>query len=176
MHYRLAAGCALLALSCGKSSSAPDQARDGGASDGDGGGGSNDAGDPGAPGRPPALARVEPAVGTATWLHEPVRFVFDEPITADTAAASQVTATLDGAAIAATVAVEAPDTLAVTLDPAARGLGALAVHVDATVAAPDGNATHASLDEGAEKELLRLYRSLLEQTRPSAEPEPSDPE
>ena len=146
MHYRLAAGCALLALSCGKSSSAPDQARDGGASDGDGGGGSNDAGDPGAPGRPPALARVEPAVGTATWLHEPVRFVFDEPITADTAAASQVTATLDGAAIAATVAVEAPDTLAVTLDPAARGLGALAVHVDATVAAPDGNATHASLD------------------------------
>jgi hypothetical protein len=37
-------------------------------------------------------------------------------------------------------------------------------------------ATHASLDEGAEKELLRLYRSLLEKTRPSAEPEPSDPE
>jgi hypothetical protein len=36
--------------------------------------------------------------------------------------------------------------------------------------------TRGNLDEDAERELLQLYRTLLEKARPAAEPEPEDPE
>lgn len=134
MQYRLVLGCALLTMACGSGGSGT--TTDGGGSDG---------GDTGAPDTtPPRLVSITPAPGSATWLHEPVRFVFDEPI----AAAVHAIATIDGVAIGASAVLEAPNTLAVVIDPAARGVGALAVHVDPGITDAAGNVTSAPLDAG----------------------------
>jgi hypothetical protein len=73
-----------------------------------------------------ALVEVTPAPGTASWLHAPVRFHFDQPVDGGQA---QVEATVGGVAVAAAVANEAPDTVVVRVDPAAAGTGDLQVRV-----------------------------------------------
>lgn len=93
----------------------------------------------------PSLVEASPSSGEA-WLHAPIRLVFDEDITAASAAMSSVSATLSGEAITATLAYEAPRTLVVTLDPAARGVGVLGVHVSPNVADTAGNAQTAPID------------------------------
>ena len=77
--------------------------------------GSGDAG-------PLALIGVTPA--TDAWLHGPIRATFTGPVPACT-----VTATLDGAPIAATATSEG-NAIAIALDPGARGMGTLAVHIE----------------------------------------------
>jgi hypothetical protein len=73
------------------------------------------------------------------WLHQDLRVVIDRDLAGVDVAA---TATLAGQAISATVVVDPANAreLAVALDPAARGTGALAIHVEGTVAATDGTA------------------------------------
>jgi hypothetical protein len=72
-----------------------------------------------APGGTHLIAATRPV-----WLHQTMRLVFDQPI--DPAGAS---ATLAGAPIGVTAVPVDPQTLDVTIDPAARGSGELAVHV-----------------------------------------------
>ena len=70
-------------------------------------------------------------VGTThgSWLHEPVRFSFDAPLDPARVAKAKVTATLAGTPIDATAAIDPDDanSVMVTVDPAARGTGMLAV-------------------------------------------------
>lgn len=87
------------------------------------GGGRGDEG-PGDGGGVAALVEVTPAPGTASWLHAPVRFRFDRPVEG-----GKADVTVGGVAVEATVANEAPDTLAVTVDPAATGVGELHVRL-----------------------------------------------
>lgn len=84
---------------------------------------------------PPVVMAIEPEA--EVWLHEPLRFVFDEPI--DIAGAT-ATATLDGAPVGATVALDGERTLLVALDPALRGVGALEVTLGGTIRDRWGNA------------------------------------
>ena len=93
----------------------------------------------------PSLVEVSPAQGSA-WLHAPIRLTFDEDLAASSATNTSVTVTLAGEAVAATVALMGPRTLAVTLDPAARGVGALAVHVAPIVADLAGNVMSTPVD------------------------------
>ena len=89
---------------------------------------------------PPHLLGVTP-VGDA-WLHEPIRFELDEKIVAPNLT---VTATVGGAPVSATTAIVPsaidPDghAIVVTIDPAARGVGALAITVSGSVADGAGN-------------------------------------
>ncbi len=87
---------------------------------------------------PPALVQVSPSSG-ATWLRAPIRFTFDEDLAATSATMSTATVTLGGTTVAATVALENPRTLAVTLAASATGQGTLAVHLDAVVIDSVGN-------------------------------------
>jgi hypothetical protein len=72
----------------------------------------------------PVLVSVTPAGGNV-WLHEPFRFEFDEPLGVGGAA----TATVAGAAVSASITREGDRTLVVTVDPAAAGVGALALRL-----------------------------------------------
>jgi hypothetical protein len=87
---------------------------------------------------PPHVIAVAPAPDGDAWLHEQIRFTFDERIVAP---ALDVTATLGGTAISATAAI-APDerSIVVDLDPAIRGIGALELAVDGEVVDAAGNA------------------------------------
>lgn len=87
---------------------------------------------------PPHLASVTPTPDGDVWLHERIRFAFDEPIVAP---ALDVTATLGGMPVTAT-AVIAPDerSIVVELDPTARGIGALELVVEGPVVDGAGNA------------------------------------
>src|ERR1700755_2941749 len=89
-----------------------------------GGGSSGEGGDGG---HAAALVEVTPAPGSASWLHAPVRFRFDQPV--DVVGAAHAEVTVGGVAVSATVATEAPDTVAVVVDPAATGTGDLEVRV-----------------------------------------------
>jgi len=80
---------------------------------------------------PPRVVDVTPAPGGDAWLHGSIRFTFDEPIVAPALA---VSATLGGVPIEATAAVDsAPRSVFVTVDPAARGVGELAIAVEGIV-------------------------------------------
>jgi hypothetical protein len=122
---RLAIGCIAL-LACGHPS----------ATESDGGPDAPPEPHPG----PPALVATTP--GDPAWLHEPVRLVFDEPIAS---VDLTVTATLAGTDITTSVAVDG-DAAAITLDPEARGLGALEVHAEGTVTDPSGDTGPVSAD------------------------------
>ena len=84
---------------------------------------------------PPVVVGVEPP--SEMWLHEPLRFVFDEPITLTDATA---TATLAGAPVPATLALVGDRVLSVKLDPSVRGLGTVKVVLGGTIKDPWGNA------------------------------------
>ena len=119
MQLRVAAVCAALAA-CGQGSIT-------GGDGGTGDGGGNGADRP--PGAPPALSAASPSSDTSIWLHDPVRLRFDRPLDPGRAATAQPVATIDGVPVAASAVLETPDTLAITVDPAARGLGTLALHL-----------------------------------------------
>lgn len=89
----------------------------------------------------PVLLRVEPTA--EMWLHEPVRFVFDEPV--DISAAT-VTATLDGAPVAATLSVIGERVVQAHLDPAVRGVGNVHVALGGSVKDKWGNVAALPLD------------------------------
>jgi hypothetical protein len=91
---------------------------------------------------PPTLTQVTPS-GDA-WLHEPVRLVFDEPL----AASFDITATalVAGAPVATMATLDGDRTISIALDPAARGVGTLDVHVAGSVADLAGNQTAVAED------------------------------
>jgi hypothetical protein len=89
---------------------------------------------------PPHLVSVTPNDSSPTWLGAPLRFVFNEPLDAQSAAALGATALVAGVAVSATVAFEAPATIRVTLDPTARGVGSLAVQLSGSLEDEAGNA------------------------------------
>jgi hypothetical protein len=90
---------------------------------------------------PPVVVAVEPTA--EIWLHEPLRFVFDEPI--DIANAT-VTATLAGSPVQATLALDGDRVLAVTLDASVRGVGALNVSLGGTIRDQWGNVAVLPID------------------------------
>ena len=73
----------------------------------------------------PSIVRLTPAPDGDAWLHEPFRVELDEPI----ATGAQISATLAGTKVNATITREGDRTLRVALDTAAAGLGALALRV-----------------------------------------------
>ena len=89
---------------------------------------------------PPHVLGVTPTGDV--WLHEPVRFELDEKILAPNLT---VTATVGGAPVAATATIVPsaidPDghAIIVTIDPNARGVGALSIGVTGTVTDQSGN-------------------------------------
>ncbi|MBA3395282.1 MAG: hypothetical protein H0T89_21720 [Deltaproteobacteria bacterium] len=138
MPYRLALGCAVFVAACGQDvrPTAPDAPVDHDAGVDDASdvndaladAGSNDA-SPDAPipdTSPPNLLSVIPAAVGEAWLHEPIRFEFDEPIDLTGAV---LTVTLAGSPITAMMSLEGDRTVAVTLDPAARGRGTLEIQL-----------------------------------------------
>ncbi|HUS26992.1 MAG TPA: Ig-like domain-containing protein [Kofleriaceae bacterium] len=96
---------------------------------------------------PPHLLSVTPANGTPTWLGAPVRFVYDEPLDAQSVAALTASAQLDGSVVGASVSFEAPSTIRVTLDTSARGVGSLSLHLGGSVEDAAGNAATVDEDE-----------------------------
>ncbi len=89
---------------------------------------------------PPHVLGVTPAGDV--WLHEPIRFELDEKILAPNLT---VTATVGGAPVSATAAIQ-PGALdanghaiVVTIDPNARGVGALSISVNGAVTDVAGN-------------------------------------
>ncbi|MBA3464227.1 MAG: Ig-like domain-containing protein [Deltaproteobacteria bacterium] len=91
----------------------------------------------------PHVIAVTPAPGGDAWLHGPIRFTFDEPIVAP---ALTVTATLGNDPVEATVAVGTDGrSVLVTIDPAVRGVGELAVQIDGEVVDRAGNASEDDL-------------------------------
>lgn len=87
---------------------------------------------------PPHLARVTPAPDGDAWLHERIRFTFDEPIVAP---ALDVTATLGGEVVPATATIGADErSIVVAIDPALRGTGPLELAVEGPVVDAAGNA------------------------------------
>jgi hypothetical protein len=90
---------------------------------------------------PPRLASVSPTTGASTWLHAPVRFRFDEPLDPASVASLAVSATIGGSAIGAQAAFDGTDTIEVTLDRDARGVGTLEVRLTGTVRDLADNAT-----------------------------------
>lgn len=80
----------------------------------------------GADGGGVSLVAVTPAAGDS-WLHEPVRFRFDAALDPRALAEAQIDVALNGVALPATLALAAPDTVALTIDPAATGTGTLTV-------------------------------------------------
>jgi hypothetical protein len=131
MRPRLAVACALL-VACGKSASHGDP-------DANGPDAPPDARDPHAP---PSLTSVTPSGDT--WLHEPVRLIFDEPL--DPHVELTATATVAGQRVNATISLDDAMTVAITIDPAARGVGALDLHVAGTVTDPGGNQAPVATD------------------------------
>ena len=96
-------------------------------------------------GAPPALVAVTPA----TWLHESVRLVFAEPIDPASLSGLTATVTLAGAPLSAQLALDGDRAVAVIVDPAARGLGELAVQVTGTVRDPGGRTAPVSAQTSA---------------------------
>lgn len=94
----------------------------------------------------PSLVETSPATGATAWVHAPIRLVFDEPLAPASAMMTTATATLAGQPITTTVGFEPPRTLTITFDPAARGVGALAVHVTPMALDPAGNAFTTPID------------------------------
>ncbi|MDQ3333690.1 MAG: hypothetical protein M4D80_00790 [Myxococcota bacterium] len=90
---------------------------------------------------PPVVVGVEPSA--EIWLHEPLRFVFDEPIDVSTAT---VTATLDGSPVPATFALDGDRVLAVTLDASVRGVGAVKVALGGMIRDKWGNVAVLPID------------------------------
>jgi hypothetical protein len=81
---------------------------------------------------------IAPARDGDVWLHERIRFSFDEPIVAP---ALDVTGTLGGVAISATATIGSDErSIVVDLDPAIRGIGALELTIDGGVVDRAGNA------------------------------------
>ncbi|HEU0035093.1 MAG TPA: Ig-like domain-containing protein [Kofleriaceae bacterium] len=74
---------------------------------------------------PPQLVSISPASGSAAWLHDSIRLVFDEPIKPT----ANVDVTFAGAALTASVSREGDRTLVIGIENAARGLGTLDVRV-----------------------------------------------
>src|SRR5258706_4460194 len=137
---RLVLGCALLVAACKSPSNAPS---DGGVppSDSADAGSDSSAHDTTAP----SLVSVIPSQGD-TWLHEPIRLVFDEALDASSLAALDITATIAGASTSASLSLEDPHTILVEIDPAARGIGALDVHIAGAIADLAGNAYTSPID------------------------------
>ncbi len=128
---RLLALVALLAA-CGGSGSTPsDDASTG--DDAGSGSGEHD-------GEAPRLTGISPPPGSSAWLHEPIRYTFNEPVVAP---ALTVTATLGGEPVATTVTTDR-DSLVVSLVPTTRGVGKLEIAVAGHVVDLAGNA---SLDD-----------------------------
>jgi hypothetical protein len=120
----------------------------------DGGAPPGDASDGGIdPNAPFALASVTPA----TWLHEPVRLVFDKALDPATIAALMPTVTLAGAPVDATVVADGDRAVAVVVDPAARGLGVLDVQVAGTATDAAGDSAPVAIDSQA---MLAPWSSL----------------
>ena len=93
---------------------------------------------------PPSLVETTPTSGSSIWLHGTIRLLFDEEIAS--IAGTTASATVGGTAVSASVKLVAPSTLEVTLDPAARGVGAVALHVSPQVADAAGNAMTDPID------------------------------
>ena len=85
---------------------------------------------------PPKLVAVEPE--GEMWLHEPVRFVFDEPVTIEQATA---TATFAGSPVGATLAMATDHVVTVTMPPTLRGVGVIEVTVSGAILDRWGNRT-----------------------------------
>ncbi len=143
-------GLAVLALLAACEQSA-DESVDGGSvlTDGDVGGAIDDAGMPPDAWEPdltpPSLMSVAPATGGVVWLHAPIRLMFDEPLDG-TSVMMNVSATLAGTPVPAQLAFDPPSTLVVTLDAAARGIGAVDVHLTGSVNDLSGNASATPID------------------------------
>ncbi len=71
---------------------------------------------------PPMLVAVAPQPNSDAWLHEPIRFSFDEPIVLS---GVTLTAKVAGAPVPATFALDGDRQILVTIDAAARGVGTL---------------------------------------------------
>lgn len=144
MLHRLSLGCVLVTACSGSKHTSPsdaDVATDASVADATVDAPQPDAAVPDT--TPPKLVQVTPAPDSPTWLGAPIRFIYDEPLDAVNVAA---TAQLAGVAINAQVALEAPSTLVITLDPGTRGLGSLAVQLAGTVADKAGNVADAAHD------------------------------
>jgi hypothetical protein len=83
---------------------------------------------------PPKLIEVDPV--DEMWLHEPVRFVFSEPVDITSATA---TATIAGSPVGVTVALEGDRIVAVSLPPTLRGIGNVEVILDGPILDRGGN-------------------------------------
>lgn len=94
---------------------------------------------------PPVLVEVTPEADSPVWLHAPVLLTFDEPLD-ETTLDMTVTATLDGSPVDARVRLESPRTLAIALPLAARGVGALELHITGSVSDLAGNAYTSPID------------------------------
>lgn len=94
---------------------------------------------------PPSLVEITPSANASVWLRAPIRLTFDEPLAADISR-TEVSVRVGSTAVAASVALEAPSTLVITLDPAARGVGAMSLHVDVDVEDLAGNALVTPID------------------------------
>jgi hypothetical protein len=99
-----------------------------------------DAGD----GGPPQLI----SVAAPTWLHEAPRLVFDQPVDPTALGSLSVAVTLAGVPLGAAPVMDGDRTIAIVIDPAARGVGELAVHVAGTVLDLDGRAGAVTADTG----------------------------
>jgi hypothetical protein len=130
--------CALLAACHG---SHPTNTPDGPPSDAPPADGSADAGDTTAP----QLVLVTPP----TWLHEATRLDFDEPLDPTSLANVTAAVTLAGTPLSSRLVLDGDRTIAVVVDPAARGLGELAVHLAGSVRDLAGNAGPVTADTSA---------------------------
>lgn len=92
----------------------------------------------------PAFVGSTPATGTPVWLQAPITLEFDEDLASITG--TTVTATLGGQAVNATIAKTGPRTLQIELDAAARGVGALELHIELDVEDAAGNANTTPID------------------------------
>ena len=136
---RHALTCVLLAACHGSPASQPDAAP--ADASGDVGADAGDAGDT----TPPQLV----AVSAPTWLHEATRLDFDEPLDPTSLADLTAAVTLAGAPVSSQLVLDGDRTIAIVVNPAARGLGELAVHVAGNVRDLAGNSGPITADTSA---------------------------
>ncbi|HTR56042.1 MAG TPA: hypothetical protein VMJ10_35440 [Kofleriaceae bacterium] len=108
------------------------------------------------PGRDAAAFALVGATA-ATWLHEPVRLVFDAPLDPSSLATLGSTVTLRGATLDSSLVLDGDRALAVVVDPAARGLGELDVRVSGLARGTDGTVVSVATDSPT---LLEPWSSL----------------
>jgi hypothetical protein len=84
---------------------------------------------------PPKVVATEPS--SELWLHEPVRFVFSEPVDIEGATA---TATIGGSPVGVTLALEGDRVVAVSLPSTLRGVGGVEVTLGGVIKDRGGNA------------------------------------